>query len=243
MQLDFTDQTALVTGGSRGIGLQVARDLARCGARIILTSTLAKWAAPPELQDARHLQVDFTQADSRARFLKVLAALPSLHVLINNAGVAMHRAYEQATEADWDETNDVNLKAPYLVSQAAAQIMTRQRYGRIVNVSSIWGHITMRERSVYTATKWGLRGISVSLAAELAHHNVLVNTVSPGFTMTDMVRRNYSADRLREIEARIPMGRLATTEDISRAVLFLASDLNSYVTGQSLVVDGGYSII
>ncbi len=243
MQLDFTDQTALVTGGSRGIGLQIARDLARCGARIILTSTSAKWAAPPELQDARHLQVDFTQADSRARFLKVLAALPSLHVLINNAGVAMHRAYEQATEADWDETNDVNLKAPYLVSQAAAQIMTRQRYGRIVNVSSIWGHITMRERSVYTATKWGLRGISVSLAAELAHHNVLVNTVSPGFTMTDMVRRNYSADRLREIEARIPMGRLATTEDISRAVLFLASDLNSYVTGQSLVVDGGYSII
>ena len=243
MQLDFTNQTALVTGASRGIGLQIAHDLLRCGAQVILTSTSARWAAPPALRDARHMQVDFTRDDSRGRFLKELAALPSLHVLVNNAGVAMHRAYEQATEADWDETHDVNLKAPYLVSQVAARIMTRQRYGRIVNVSSIWGHITMRERSVYTATKWGLRGVSVSLAAELAHHNVLVNTVSPGFTMTDMVRQNYSADRLREIEARIPMGRLATTEDISRAVLFLASDLNSYVTGQSLVVDGGYSII
>lgn len=161
---------------------------------------------------------------------------------VNNAGLTRHGPLENVTEEAWDATNDVNLKAPFFVSQAAAEIMKRDGYGRIVNVSSIWGHVTMAERSIYTATKHGLRGLSISYALELARFNVLVNVVSPGFTLTNMVRKNDSEQQLEEVASRIPVGRLATAEDISRAILFLASDLNSYITGQALLVDGGYSI-
>lgn len=120
---------------------------------------------------------------------------------------------------------------------------TRHGYGRIINISSIWGHIAMPTRSVYAATKFGVRGIALAAAAELAPFNILVNTVSPGFTLTDMVRQNYSKAELKEIAARIPLARLAEPSDISKAVLFLASKLNTYITGQSLLVDGGYSIV
>ncbi len=244
MKLDFTGQTALVTGASRGIGRQIALDLAECGADLILTSTRD---GDTRLDDGpldrhRHITVDFTHRESRDGFLAVLRDLPAIHVCINNAGATRHGPFEETTEAEWDATNDVNLKAPFFVTQAVAPQMKRQGYGRIVNISSIWGHISMPERSVYTATKFGLRGLATGYALELASYNVLVNVVSPGFTLTDMVRKNYSEERLQEIRRRIPMGRLADVEDISRAVLFLASGLNSYITGQSLVVDGGFTI-
>ncbi len=245
MKLDFTGKTALVTGASRGIGHQVARDLAECGARLIVTSTHASDAGALVRalgSDVRHIAVDFARSESRRQFLVELRSLPVLHVCINNAGATRHGPSELATEEDWDTTHDVNLKAPFFVSQAVAEVMKRGDYGRIVNISSIWGHISMAGRSVYAASKFGLRGMSVTYALELARFNVLVNVVSPGFTLTDMVRQNYSEEHLREIAARIPVGRLGNVEDVSRAVLFLASDLNSYITGKSLVVDGGYTV-
>ena len=244
MNFDFSGQTALVTGASRGIGRQIALDLAECGATLILTSTRkddTRLGDGP-LAEHRHVTVDLADRASREDFLAFLAELPAIHVCINNAGTTRHGAYVGISEEEWDRTNDVNLKAPFFVTQAIAPQMTRQRYGRIVNISSIWGHISMPERSVYTATKFGLRGMTTTYALELARDNVLVNVVSPGFTMTDMVAQNYSEERLQEIRQRIPMGRLAEVEDISRAVLFLASGLNSYITGQSLVVDGGFTI-
>ena len=245
MKLDFTGKTALVTGASRGIGYQIARDLAACGAQLIETSTDSAHAEALGRtlgSNVRHLVADFSRQASRDEFLTEMRSLPALHVCINNAGVTRHGPSAAATEDDWDITNDVNLKAPFFVSQTAADVMKRGGYGRIVNISSIWGHISMVGRSVYAATKFGLRGMSVTYALELARFNVLVNVVSPGFTLTDMVRKNYSDEQLREIAERIPVGRLGTVDDVSRAVLFLASDLNSYITGQSLVVDGGYSV-
>ena len=188
------------------------------------------------------IQADFSDPASTARLLELVESLDRLDVCINNAGATRHGPFEEITEEEWDVTNDVNLKAPFFVTQAIAPKMKRQGYGRIVNISSIWGHISMPERSVYTATKFGLRGLSMAHALELARDNVLVNVVSPGFTMTDMVRQNYSEEHLEDIRQRIPMGRLANVEDISRAVLFMASSLNSYITGQSLVVDGGFTI-
>ena len=245
MNLDFRGKTALVTGASRGIGHRIATDLAACGAKLIVTSTSPEPSAKlvEELgPDTQHVAVDFGNRASTSDFLAFVRALSELHVCVNNAGATRHGPLEEASEEDWDVTTDVNLKAPFFVSQAAAEVMRRGRYGRIVNVSSIWAHRTMAGRSVYTATKFGLRGLTLSFALELARANVLVNVVAPGFTLTDMVRRNYSKEQLAELESRIPVGRLATVEDISRAVLFLASDLNSYITGQSLVVDGGYGI-
>lgn len=245
MVFDFSGKTALVTGASRGIGRRIAEDLARAGATLVVTSTTAE--AAHELvstlgEGTRHFAVDFRDPDQTAAFLDEIRALDALHVLVNNAGLTRHGPQAQTSAEDWDATHDVDLKAPFFITQAAATVMIRQRYGRIVNISSIWGHITMEHRSVYTAAKFGLRGMTISHAVELGPHNILVNAVAPGFTMTDMVRKNYTAEKLDALSGMVPLRRLADTGDISRAVCFLASDLNTYVTGQSLVVDGGYSV-
>jgi 3-oxoacyl-[acyl-carrier protein] reductase len=245
MKMDFTGKRALVTGGSRGIGLQVARDLVDAGASVIITST--READADRLtdtlgSDAEHVAVDFSDPESTKTILDYVRELPELHVCVNNAAVAEHGPYDTTTEAYWHRAVDVNLKAPYFTTSIAADHMKRQRYGRIVNISSIWGHISRQGRTVYATTKFGIRGMSVTFALELASSNVLVNVVSPGFTLTDMARRNYTEEELSDLRGRVPMGRLAETEDVSRAVLFLASDLNSYITGQSLIVDGGFSV-
>jgi 3-oxoacyl-[acyl-carrier protein] reductase len=246
MKFDFEGTTALVTGASRGIGHQIASDLSACGARLIVTSTEAS-AADALIEafgpETRHIAADFSDRHSTAEFLDCIRGLPELHVCVNNAGATRHGPIANATEEDWDITQDVDLKAPFLISQAAAQVMKRGSYGRIVNIASIWAHISMAERALYTAAKTGLLGLTKTFAIELAQHNILVNVVAPGFTMTDMVRRNYSREQLSAVESRIPMGRLGSVDEVSRAVLFLASDLNSYITGQSLVVDGGYTIV
>lgn len=244
MHIDFQGQTVLVTGASRGIGHRIALDLADLGAELILTSTKADDARlrVGALARHRHLSVDFTDPASRATFLMALEAISPLHVCINNAGTTRHGPVDDAEEEDWDVTNDVNLKGPFLVSQAVARTMCHQQYGRIVNITSIWAHISRPGRAMYTATKFGLRGLTTGQAVELAQHNVLVNAVAPGFILTDMARRNYSEEQLQELRKRIPVGRLGEPSDVSAAVLFLASSLNSYITGQSLVVDGGFSI-
>lgn len=245
MRIDFQGKTALVTGASRGIGYQIAADLAACGARLVVTSTSKESAE--KLVDAfgpetRHVAADFADVASTSEFLGFLRDLPELHVCINNAGTTRHGPLHEATESDWDATHQVDLKAPFFVSQAAAEVMKREGYGRIVNIASIWAHQTMADRSLYTAAKFGLRGMTMSFAVELAPHNILVNAVSPGFTLTDMVKANYSDEQIEVLESRIPVGRLGVVEDVSRAVLFLCSTLNSYITGQSLVVDGGYTV-
>lgn len=244
MHIDFQGQTVLVTGASRGIGHRIALDLADLGAELILTSTKADDARlrVGALARHRHLSVDFTDPASRATFLMALEAISPLHVCINNAGTTRHGPVDDAEEEDWDVTNDVNLKGPFLVSQAVARTMCHQQYGRIVNITSIWAHISRPGRAMYSATKFGLRGLTTGQAVELAQHNVLVNAVAPGFILTDMARRNYSEEQLQELRKRIPVGRLGEPSDVSAAVLFLASSLNSYITGQSLVVDGGFSI-
>lgn len=245
MELDFEGKTALVTGASRGIGRRIAADLAACGATLIVTSTTSE---PSEtLRDefgpqSRHVAVDFSDPGATASFLQFVRDLPELHVLVNNAATTRHGPVERVTESDWDTTQDVDLKAPFLLSQAAVEVMKKIGYGRIVNIASIWAHQTMPERALYTAAKFGLRGMTMSFAVELARHDILVNAVAPGFTLTDMIRNNYSAEQIARLESRIPMGRLGSVEEVSRAVLFLASDLNGYITGHSLLVDGGYTI-
>lgn len=244
MKTDFSGRVALVTGASRGIGLQIAQDLAAAGAELIVTSTKENDPRLAEggLTQHRHLAVDFSDQDATRHFLDTVRGLDRLDVCINNAGLTRHGPFADASEEDWDITQTVDLKVPFLLSQAAAAAMRRNSYGRIVNISSIWGHITMRTRSIYTAAKFGLRGMTVSHAVELGPDGILVNAVAPGFTLTDMVAANYTPEQLEELAGRVPLGRLATPRDMSNTVLYLASEANSYVTGQHIVVDGGFSI-
>lgn len=246
MTFDFSGQVALVTGASRGIGEQIARDLAGAGAELLVTSTDPGDRAELSLRfgvPTRSFTVDFTDPAALREFLDDLRDVERIDVCVNNAGTARHGPLEEATTADWEATLAVNLRAPFFVIQAVAEVMKRRQYGRIVNISSIWGHIGRDRRAVYAASKFGIRGLSVNAAVDLAPHNVLINTVSPGFTLTDMARQNYTPVEREAAASRVPLGRLAQPEDVSSAVLFLASKLNTYITGQSLVVDGGYSII
>uniref|UniRef100_A0A450S9F9 3alpha(Or 20beta)-hydroxysteroid dehydrogenase/3-oxoacyl-[acyl-carrier protein] reductase n=1 Tax=Candidatus Kentrum sp. FW TaxID=2126338 RepID=A0A450S9F9_9GAMM len=246
IELNFQDQTALVTGASRGIGKQIARDLLECGAKLIVTAKHRDEESALYNQlgsSISFLAVDFSNEDSTQRFLREIGFLDRIDVCINNAGILRYQPITEIPASDWDEIHAVNLRAPFLVTQAVAKIMQPRGYGRIVNIASIWGHITLRERTAYTSSKFGLRGLTVNSAVDLAKDNILVNAVSPGFTLTEMLENTRSPDELQELAKSVPLGRLAKTTEISRAVLFLASKLNTYITGQSLIIDGGYSIL
>jgi 3-oxoacyl-[acyl-carrier protein] reductase len=244
--LNFKNNIILVTGASRGIGNQIAQDFLNCGAKLIVTATHPSKESTLINQFGKEtcfIPVDFSSAESLQKFLKKMGKFEKIDVCVNNAGLARPKPLEETTLADLDIIHDVNLKAPFLVMQAVAKIMKQHHYGRIVNISSIWGHITMSERMTYASTKFGIRGLTISAAAELAKHNILVNAVSPGFTLTDMLKKSFSPEKLQALAKSVPLGRLADTSEISKLVLFLASSLNTYITGQSIVIDGGYSII
>jgi 3-oxoacyl-[acyl-carrier protein] reductase len=244
--LNFENQVILVTGASRGIGKQIALDFLDCGAKLIVTATHENKKAALINQlgsDICFIPVDFSSITSTQNFLKKITEVEKIDVCINNAGLSRHQPIEKITIEDWNITHDVNLKAPFLLIQAMATIMKKHHYGRIINISSIWGHITTSERMAYASTKFGLRGLTISAAAELAQHNILVNAVSPGITLTDMVKKNFSAEKLQSLATSIPLGRLAEKTEISTLVLFLSSNLNTYITGQCIIIDGGYSIL
>jgi len=137
--------------------------------------------------------------------------------------------------------NNINLKAPYLISREVSRTMKRNGYGRIVNITSIWSTITRPGRSLYALTKSGIVGLTRTLAVELAESNILVNAVAPGFTMTELTASTNTPEEIGKITGMIPIKRMALPEEIANLVLFLCSDLNSYLTGQNIVIDGGYT--
>lgn len=245
MKIDFSGQSVLVTGASRGIGEQIAKDLRECGAQLILASRQnysARDVADRFGDGAIHLQVDFLNPESTRTFLTQLKRFDRIDACINNAGLSRHKLLLDSSEQDWDETLAADLKAPYLITQVVAEIMKRRRYGRIVNITSVWAHQSAPEKGAYTAAKFGLRGLTVNSAVELAKDNILVNSVAPGPIMTDMLRNNYTDEQRAVFAKKLPIGRLGETHEVSAAVLFLASPLNGFITGQSLPVDGGFTI-
>jgi NAD(P)-dependent dehydrogenase (short-subunit alcohol dehydrogenase family) len=248
MNIDFTDKVALVTGATRGIGQKIASDLEAANIHLlILTGT-----DPNEVnrlnQESRidtcerhYLAVDLSDTASFENFKKELRKFPRIDVCINNAAVNNPKPLLDTDERDWDQTISVNLQSAFFITKLVAEKMTLHNYGRIVNISSIYSKISKARRSLYTITKTGLNGLTVSSAIELAQSNVLVNSVSPGFVLTDLTKKNLTNKERERLVDEIPIGRLAEPKDISSAVLFLASDLNSYISGHNLVVDGGYT--
>ncbi len=243
MKIDFSDKTVLVTGATRGIGRQIAEDLLEMGARLILTGTKQQEIDSLNARSddrQRYIRADFSQRDSLEAFLEELARYDRIDVCVNNAGINRVDSIDRIRDQDWDDVVEVNLRAPTMITRTVSRIMKKNRYGRIVNISSVWGHISWTSRTVYASTKFGIRGLTVASSNDLARFNILVNAVSPGFTLTELVKENFSAEELKAIESRIPLGRFATPGEISKVVLFLASSLNTYITGQSIIVDGGY---
>jgi len=241
-------QVALVTGGARGIGLATAEAFAQCGARVAILDLDAKEAsrAANELPGTGHLAVGCDVSDSglcRGAVAEVYERAGNINILVNNAGIQLHADAESIDDRDWHRVFDVNLHGAMFMSRAVANIMLANGSGCIVNVASIAALIAMPRRLVYTTTKTAIIGLTRGLAVEWAGRGIRVNAICPGYVRTDMVDQYIKSGALDEqrIRHRVPMGRLGSPGEIANAVLFLASPLAAYVTGQVLVVDGGYT--
>ena len=245
MKLLLENQVALVTGAGRGIGKAIALRLAGEGARVACCGrTLANVEATVAAivaagGQAKAYAVDVADAGQvTATCEQVFQDFSRVDVLVNNAGVTRDQLLLRISEADWDAVLDTNLKGAFLFTKAISRAMLKQRSGRIVNISSISGLTGNAGQSNYAASKAGLIGFTKSAAKELASRGITVNAVAPGFIVTDMTAV-LGADVQEQLKARIALGRLGEPEDIANAVLFLASNLAGYVTGQVLTVDGG----
>lgn len=245
IKIDLAGKTTLITGGTRGIGRAIADKFTDAGAFVVLTGTKKEEIERLNKENAsrqkKYLQVDFTDENSMDAFISNLPLLGKIDVLVNNAGINKIALNEATNLEDYKLLNDVNIKAPYLLCREVSKMMKKEKFGRIVNISSIWSVITRPGRSIYAITKWGLVGLTKTLSVELAADNILVNAVSPGFTMTELTAATNTKEEIEQLSGIIPIQRFADPQEIANLVLFLSSDLNTYITGQNIIIDGGYS--
>jgi 3-oxoacyl-[acyl-carrier protein] reductase len=218
---------ALVTGGSRGIGRAIVAELKQRGMEVF---------APGRSE------LDLANPESIKAFIKARSE-SGVDILVNNAGINHIRSLAKLDSPAWKEMLQVNLTAPLELIQGFSPGMRAKRWGRIVNISSVFSLVTRENRTAYSATKSGLNGLTRACAVELAADDVLVNAVCPGYVETEMTRRNNAPAELSAIAGTIPIRRLAQPDEIARVVGFLCSEENTYCTGQMLVVDGGFTLV
>ena len=245
----FADQVALVTGGSRGIGRAAAALFAVAGVKVAISYRSRKAEADRFVEEVSHgggqamaLQADF--ADSGAPAMAVEAVVKEfgrLDILVNNAGLTRDTLVMRMSESDWDVVLQTNLKAAFLASKAALRPMLRQRYGRIVNVSSLAGVVGNAGQANYSASKAGLIGLTKALAKEVGSRNITVNAVAPGFIETELTS-GLPPELLERARQAAAIPRIGTPADVAPAIVFLASPEASYITGQVLGIDGGLPI-
>ncbi len=242
------DRCAIVTGASRGIGRAIAKELAREGAHVALFATdetklkaVADELAP--LGKKVFLRaVDLRKADAVKDAVEAAKeALGGLDILVNNAGITKDQLILRMKDDEWADVIDVNLGSAYRCSKAAARYIMKSKAGRIINVTSIVGLSGNAGQSNYAASKAGLVGFTKSLARELASRNVTVNAIAPGYITTDMTA-GLPAEAKAELEKRIPLARVGNPEEVAKVAVFLASDAASYVTGETIRVDGGLAM-
>lgn len=236
---------AIVTGGARGIGRGIALELAKRGAKVVVNYHTNADAANEVVQLIKHggdaiaVQADVSKLDEAQKLIKSATEFGGrLDVLVNNAGTTRDMLLAMMPESDWDVVIATNLKSAYNCCKAALKPMMRQKYGRIVNITSVAGLAGNGGQTNYSASKAGLIGLTKSLAKEIGGRNITVNAVAPGFVPTDLTNEILSKVQDEAIKA-TPLGRLGTVEDVAYAVAFLASDEAAFITGQVLSVDGG----
>lgn len=215
----------LITGGARGIGKAVVEVFTNNGYEVI---------APTRQR------LDLSDNNSVETFVNENKT-DGFDIIVNNAGCNDINNIENITDEEMNKMMSVNLLSPIRLLRGFVPYMKEQKYGRIVNIGSIWAVVSKGGRCIYSATKNGIHGVTNTLAVELAPYNILVNTVCPGFTLTELTKKNNSAEQIDSISKEIPMGRMAQPLEIAQVVYFLCSEKNTYLTGQKITVDGGYT--
>ncbi|OPX43204.1 3-oxoacyl-[acyl-carrier-protein] reductase FabG [Ruminiclostridium hungatei] len=240
----FDGKTAIVTGSSRGLGKAIAEKLGILGANVVLTGTsetVFNTAAELEAKGIKAAAIvgDVRNAeDVKNMILKAVDTFGGVDILINNAGITKDKPMAMMSEDDWDTVLDINLKGCFLCTKAAAKLMIKKRYGRIINVSSVAGAYGNPGQANYSASKGGMIGLTKTTAKELAPRGITCNAVTPGLIESDMTEI-LPEDLKQKYLEKIALGRFGTPEDVANVVAFLASDEAGYITGQVIDIDGG----
>jgi NAD(P)-dependent dehydrogenase (short-subunit alcohol dehydrogenase family) len=227
---------ALVTGGTRGIGLAICSELASMGYEVISTCATSESA---ERSGVETYVVDFVDQRSLEVFAEMVRGM-GIDVLVNNAGINRVSPCADIDTQEFKDVQSVNVTAPMQLSRSVVGHMRDKGWGRIVNIGSIFGEVSREQRAAYSVSKFGLVGLTKAIAAEVARDGILVNCVSPGVIDTDLTREVLGKEGVLEICSAIPIGRLGRADEVAALVGFLASEKNSYMSGQSIVIDGGF---
>jgi len=244
--MTLAGKTALITGASRGIGKEIALELARNGANVVVNYAGNKQLAEQVVDEIRSfgresiaIQADVANSEAVEQMVKeTVNRFGSLDILVNNAGITRDQLLMRMKESDWDDVLNTNLKSVFLTTKAVSRQMMKQRKGRIINIASIVGVSGNAGQANYVAAKAGIIGLTKTAAKELAPRNITVNAVAPGFITTDMTDK-LPEDVKQELYKQIPLARLGEPKDIAYVVAFLASEKSSYITGQTIHVNGG----
>lgn len=233
------NKTVVITGATKGIGEAIFNAYKNENVEIIVTGRNLKRKKIDKIQ---YFPLDLKDKKSIIVFVNYLKTKNRIDILINNAGINIISEFTDIKKKDWDDVLAVNLTGPMLIAQTVAKIMKKNGGGHILNISSIWGIIGKEKRHAYSAAKTGLIGLTKTMALELAKYNILVNALCPGFTVTKLTESILSKKEIKELSCQIPLGRFATVNEIAQTAIFLCSNKNSYITGQAIVIDGGFTV-
>jgi len=237
--LSFSGKKAIVTGATRGIGKSIADQLSRLGCEVYSTGT------SDSNKESNNFKLDLADDKNINEFVKKMHTIDGgIHILVNNAGINIVEPINELNIDNFKLIQKVNLTGCAVLMKEASKIMIKNNIeGKILNISSIFGIVSKEKRDSYSASKTGLIGLTRAASIDLAPSSILVNALCPGFTKTDLTSSILSESDMKKLLQDVPMGRFAEPEEIAKAAVFLCSDMNTYMTGQTLIIDGGFTII
>ncbi|PLY06392.1 MAG: SDR family oxidoreductase [Arcobacter sp.] len=241
MLLDFKNKKVLITGATRGIGFEIAKAFEELNATVIITGTKDNFITKEFNCHYEKLFIN-NENNCKNQINSIINKYNGFDICINNVGINRINPIEKTDYEDLENIILTNLTAPIYITSLVSKKMIENKKGSIINIGSIFGTVSKMGRSPYTATKSGIIGVTKTMSIDLADHNILVNCVSPGFVDTELTRKVLGEEQMKIMAKRIPLKRLASAKDIAPLILFLCSEFNTYITGQNIIIDGGFTL-